>query len=81
MADEAAKGEAKSAAAETTGSLLDEIMVQTKLKPTDEGYEVAKKGVQAFISHMLAGQAGQKADKKMVDQMISEIDKIGRAHV
>jgi len=76
MADEAAKGEAKSAAAETTGSLLDEIMVQTKLKPSDDGYDVAKKGVQAFIAQLLAPAGeGQKADKKLVDGMISEIDK------
>ncbi len=73
MAD--AQEQAKPAAAEAAaGSLLDEIMVQTKMKPTDEGYEVAKKGVQAFISQLLAGSANQKADKKMVDQMISEID-------
>jgi type VI secretion system protein ImpC len=65
---------AAGAAPAAGGSLLDEIMVQTKLKPSDEGYEVAKKGVQAFISQLLAGAANQKADKKMVDQMISEID-------
>ena len=58
MAD--AQEQAKPAAgAAAEGSILDEIMVQTKLKPTDEGYEVAKKGVQAFISHMLSGAANQ----------------------
>jgi len=76
MADEAAKGAAQpAAAAAAAGSLLDEIMVQTKLKPTDEGYEVAKKGVQAFIAQLLApAGANQKADKKVVDSMITEID-------
>src|SRR5881392_3614790 len=76
MADEAAKGQAQpAAAAAAAGSLLDEIMVQTKLKPNDEGYEVAKKGVQAFIAQLLApAGANQKADKKVVDGMISEID-------
>jgi type VI secretion system protein ImpC len=72
MAEAEKKAEA-SAAAATGGSLLDEIMVQTKLKPSDEGYEVAKKGVQAFIGQLLAGK-DQKADKKMVDGMIAEID-------
>src|SRR6185295_14835658 len=74
MAEAEKKAEAGAAAA-AGGSLLDEIMVQTKLKPSDEGYEVAKKGVQAFISQLLA-PAGkdQKADKKMVDGMIAELD-------
>src|SRR5436190_1759902 len=73
MAD--AQEQAKPAGgAAAEGSILDEIMVQTKLKPTDEGYDVAKKGVQASITHRLAGAANQKADKKLVDQMISEID-------
>src|SRR5690348_18385 len=74
MADAQESKPAAAAAEAAGGSLLDEIMVQTKLKPSDEGYDVAKKGVQAFISHMLAGAANQKADKKMVDQMIAEID-------
>jgi type VI secretion system protein ImpC len=74
MAEAEKKAEAGAAAAQS-GSLLDEIMVQTKLKPSDEGYEVAKKGVQAFIAQLLA-PAGkdQKADKKLVDGMIAEID-------
>ncbi|HEX7900591.1 MAG TPA: type VI secretion system contractile sheath large subunit [Planctomycetota bacterium] len=73
MADAQEKSQAKSAAAEGA-SILDEIMVQTKLKPSDEGYDVAKKGVQAFISQLLTSSAGQKADKKIVDNMIAEID-------
>src|SRR5437763_1960742 len=75
MADAQEQAKPAAGAAEAAGgSLLDEIMVQTKMKPSDEGYDVAKKGVQAFISQLLAGAANQKADKKMVDQMISEID-------
>ena len=30
------------------GSLLDEILAETKMTPGDEGYEIAKRGVQAF---------------------------------
>src|SRR5688500_4622740 len=73
MADAQEKSQAKSAAAEGA-SILDEIMVQTKLKPSDEGYDVAKKGVQAFIAQLLTSSAGQKADKKIADNMIAEID-------
>src|SRR5579862_763559 len=76
MADAQEQGKAAAGAAPAAaGSLLDEIMVQTKMKPSDEGYDVAKKGVQAFIAQLLApAGANQKADKKMVDSMITEID-------
>ncbi len=56
-------------------SLLQQIMSQTRLKPSDEGYTVAKKGVEAFITEMLApARAEQKVDKSLVDRMIGEID-------
>ena len=56
-------------------SLLQQIMGQTRLKPSDEGYTVAKKGVEAFITEMLApARAEQKVDKSLVDRMIGEID-------
>src|SRR5690242_6957755 len=34
------------------GSLLDEILAETRMTPGDEGYEVAKRGVQAFIAEI-----------------------------
>lgn len=58
------------------GSLIDQIMQETRIKPTDEGYETAKKGVEAFISDLLEPQRkGEKVEQKVVDNMISEIDK------
>jgi type VI secretion system protein ImpC len=58
------------------GSLLDEILSETKLSPTDEGYDVARRGVQAFIAELLSPQRNQeKVDKSFVDSMIAEIDK------
>ena len=57
------------------GSLLDEIMQQTRLKPEDDGYETAKKGVEAFIGDMLTpSRKGEKVEQKVVDKMIEEID-------
>jgi type VI secretion system protein ImpC len=58
------------------GSLLDQILSETKLAPGDESYEVAKRGIGAFIAEMLApNRSGERVDKSVVDQMISEIDK------
>jgi len=57
------------------GSLLEEILAETRLKPTDDGYDLAKRGVQAFIAEMLAPQRqGEKVDKALIDAMIVEID-------
>lgn len=56
-------------------SLLDEILAETKMSPGDEGYEVAKAGVQAFIAELVRPQReGEKVDKALVDAMIAEID-------
>jgi hypothetical protein len=58
------------------GSLLDEIMAQTRLAPNDESYAVARRGVEAFIAELLEPKtAYDKADKRAVDQMIAEIDR------
>jgi len=63
-------------AAEVEGvSLIDQIMQETRLKPADEGYDTAKKGIQAFIGDLLAPQRrGEKVEQKVVDNMIAEID-------
>src|SRR5262245_65537463 len=62
-------------AAKTDASLLDQILSESKLKPTDSGYDVARRGVQAFVTEMLApGRAQEKVDKAMVDMMIAEVD-------
>ena len=75
MADAENQAQAQAQAA-AEGSLLEEILQHTKLKPSDEGYEIAKKGVEAFIAELIAPKAAfDKADKRAVDLMIAEIDK------
>ena len=74
MSEEAQQASADAGAA-GEGSLLDMIMQETKMAPADEGYDVAKKGVEAFIAELLApNKSVEKIDKKVVDSMISEID-------
>ncbi|RLB65085.1 MAG: type VI secretion system contractile sheath large subunit [Deltaproteobacteria bacterium] len=71
---EEAKGEAGAQTLEGE-SLLDEILAETKMSPGDEGYEVAKAGVQAFIAELVQPKReGEKVDKALVDAMIAEID-------
>jgi type VI secretion system protein ImpC len=71
---EQTKTQTGAAEAETQTSLLDEILSEGKIKPSDDGYDVARKGVQAFISEMLSGKNQVKIDKTAVDAMIAEID-------
>ncbi|MBU2551222.1 MAG: type VI secretion system contractile sheath large subunit [Proteobacteria bacterium] len=63
------------AVAEGEESLLDQIVQATRLRPTDETYDLAKAGVQAFIDEMLKpGRAGEKASSQIVDEMLANID-------
>lgn len=56
-------------------SMLDQILQETKLRPTDEGYDVARRGVAAFISELMKpARADEKVNSAAVDQMIAAID-------
>ncbi len=55
--------------------LLDEVMELTRLKETDEGYDIAKLGVQTFLKELLKPESAvEKVDKMQVMNMIEEID-------
>ena len=76
MAESKTEAASAGAPAAEGASLLEEILAETRLKPSDEGYEVARKGVQAFIQEMLApSHAQERVDKSVADAMIAEIDK------
>lgn len=76
MAEEHQKAAAAQGEAVTEGSLLEEIVRATKLRPTDEAYGLAKKGVEALIAQLLEpGRVVPKISKAVVDDMIAEIDK------
>ncbi len=79
MADEKSEKEVQSGTTEAQAespSLIDEILQQTKMKPSDYGYDVAKKGVEAFIAEMLRPtRAQEKVERRLVDEMIAEVDR------
>ncbi|MDA7086925.1 type VI secretion system contractile sheath large subunit [Pseudomonas sp. SA3-5] len=55
--------------------ILDRIIAETKLTPDDDAYDIAKRGVSAFIEELLKPQNENEPVKKaMVDRMIAEID-------
>ncbi len=73
------QGATRAAASAGTG-LLDQIMAQTKMEPSQEGYLIARKGVAEFIAGMLKNnEQAEPVNKRLVDQMIVELDqKIGQ---
>ncbi len=74
MADDQATAESTTTTTEE-GSLLEQILSETKIAPTDEAYGVARQGVEAFIAELVKPQhAEEKVDKAIVDQMIAELD-------
>jgi len=71
-AREDATGQAVSAGT----SLLDQIVLETKLKPADEGYDVVRKGAAAFIAGLLKPEAdGSRANGAALEAMIAEVDR------
>ena len=78
MAEEREKEQTVSPEEQTTEapSLLDDIVTATRLKPKDEGYSLAKRGVEALIAQLVEpGREVEKVSKATVDEMIAEIDK------
>src|SRR5690606_3414135 len=55
--------------------ILDRIIAETRLTPDDEAYDIAKRGVSAFIEELLKPHNQNEPVKKaMLDRMIAEID-------
>jgi len=57
------------------GLLLEQIMKETRIKPDDESYGIAKKGVEIFLSEIInSSRHDLRVEKSLVDQVIAEID-------
>lgn len=55
--------------------ILDRIIAETRLTPGDEAYDIAKRGISAFIEELLKPHNEHEPVKKaLVDRMIAEID-------
>lgn len=68
------QSQSKASAAGSAG-LLEQIMEQTRMEPTHEGYAIAEKGVAAFISEILKNSdQTQPINRVLVDSMIAKID-------
>jgi len=76
MAEPKGQKETPAAAESESPSLIDEILHQTKMNPAEDGYDVARKGVEAFITEMLRpGRATERVERRLVDEMIAAVDR------
>lgn len=74
MAD-AQQSQAAAEAQTAESGLIDSILEETTIKPGDaDAYGLASAGMKAFMKELLP-QKGAKADNRVIDQMISMIDK------
>ncbi len=59
-----------------TTSLLDDIVTATRLKPADEAYAIARKGVHALLAQLVEpGRTVDKVSNAVIDEFIVEIDR------
>jgi len=76
MAEQTEKQTGAVETVEGESSLLDTILQETKLKPSEEGYSIAKRGVEAFIAELLTpDRKGAKVHQSVINDMIAEIDR------
>lgn len=55
--------------------LLDLILSETKVQPADEGYDVARRGVVAFVRELMQPRRrNEQINNGVIDQMIAQID-------
>ncbi|HEY3816636.1 MAG TPA: type VI secretion system contractile sheath large subunit [Polyangiaceae bacterium] len=80
MSDETQTAGGAAAGTTTEASLLDDILSETKLTPTDDGYDVTRTGIKALLKELLSPKhQNEKVDKAFADALIAEIDeKISR---
>lgn len=63
-------------AQEASSSLLQDILESTQLAPSDEGYDLTRKGIEALLTELLTPERSEeKVDKALIDVMIAEIDR------
>jgi type VI secretion system protein ImpC len=57
-------------------SLLQEIVLATRIQPADEAYSLTRKGVEALVGLLAeSGTESVKVSKVVLDDMIAEIDR------
>ncbi len=76
MSEQTAKQEEAGAGEATSGSLIDQLLETTRVRPGDESYAITRQGIQTFISSLLdPARATDRITASLADDMIAELDK------
>lgn len=59
-----------------SNDLLDQVMKQTRMKPEEEEYHIAKEGIKQFVKYLTETDSSMRefVNKKAIDHMIAELD-------
>lgn len=73
---EEAKKEAGATSESTSGSLLDDLLASSKVRPDGESYDITKQGIQTFVASLLEpGRITDRITAGLADEMIADLDK------
>ncbi|MER1967074.1 type VI secretion system contractile sheath large subunit [Castellaniella sp. GW247-6E4] len=76
MSEETAKQEEATGGEAASGSLIDQLLETTRVRPGDESYAITRQGIQTFISSLLdPTRATDRITASLADDMIAELDK------
>src|SRR3546814_1677809 len=67
---------AAQAAEQAGGSLIDQLIESTRVKPGDDAYSITRQGLEAFVAELLEpNRAKEKVSQGMIDEMIAGLDR------
>ncbi|MFT0547405.1 type VI secretion system contractile sheath large subunit [Allopusillimonas ginsengisoli] len=70
-----AKQDAAQPATQGEGSLIDQLIESTRVRPGDDAYSITRQGLEAFVSELLEpNRAKEKVGQGMIDEMIASLD-------
>lgn len=76
MSEDTAKQEQSATQEAEGGSLIDQLLETTRVRPGDESYAITRQGIQTFISTLLdPARATDRITASLADDMIAELDK------
>lgn len=63
-------------AVQAEGSLIDQLIESTRIKPGDDAYSMTRQGLEAFVAELLEpSRATEKVSQGMIDEMIAGLDR------
>ena len=76
MSEEQAKAQGAASGAAESGSLIDQLLETSKIRPGDDSYSITKQGIESFIRTLLdPTRSTDRITAALADELIAELDK------